>query len=286
MLPWQSSALLNYQRLGGYQKTSRQPSSNSWTMRLNPSSFEGSEMTIMEYPMPVLRRPNEPISKFNDDLRQTAKEMMSIMYQSKGVGLAAPQVNIGWQLFVYNPTGDPKEKNFERVVCNPVIKEYSDDTDVEEEGCLSSLSDGCSGCVCRACAIMVEYQNELGQRTTRRLKGFEARVFQHEYDHIQGILHFDRFSGEDKEKNQAVLDDLVEKYSNPDALLEPDPAQFKKLQPSPLTAGHMPPRSTRVVEAKEEETPKKKPKSPAKAGFGGGGFGGGGSKPKSKRKKK
>ena len=188
MMPCQSIALMQYQRVGCKSYTK---SSSSWTMRLNPTSFEGSDMAITEYPMPVLRRSNQPIEEFDDDLRQTATEMISIMYQARGVGLAAPQVGIGKQLFVYNPTGKPEDKNFERVVCNPIIKEYSKETDVEEEGCLSSLSDGCAGCVCRACSIMVEYQNELGQKTMRRLKGFEARVFQHEYDHINGILHFD-----------------------------------------------------------------------------------------------
>lgn len=60
-------------------------------MRLNPTSCEGSDMTIAEYHMPALRRPNAAINTFDEDLRNTAKEMISIMSQAKGVGLAAPQ---------------------------------------------------------------------------------------------------------------------------------------------------------------------------------------------------
>jgi len=277
ILTWQTNALMNYQRLSP-NACRRNNRSSCLSMRLNPTSFEGSDMTITEYPMPGLRRPNADIKDFDDNLRKTAKEMMSVMYQAKGVGLAAPQVNLGLRLFVYNPSGDPKEKKFERVVCNPTIKEYSKETDVEEEGCLSSLSDDCFGCVCRACAIMVEYENELGQKTMRRLKGWEARVFQHEYDHIQGILHFDRFSPSDKEKNQSMLDKLVQDYDRSDAILEPDPLIFKTIEPPPLMAGRMPPMTPEV------ETPAKKSKTKGKiTGFGSGGFGGGGKKSKKKK---
>ena len=296
--PYPVTALMNYQRVGGGGGIISNGGKNSasaamWTMRLNPTSFEGSDMTIAEYPKPVLRKqPNKLIEEFDDKLRETAREMMSIMYQANGVGLAAPQVHLDKQLFVYNPTGDRRETKFERVVCNPIIKDYSKEWDIEEEGCLSSLSDDCAGCVCRACAVMVEYRNELGQKTMRRLSGFEARVFQHEYDHIQGILHFDRFSKEDREKNQAILDKLVEQYDKDDAILDPDPGSFEKIQPPPLSAGMMPPKKKEPKESKVA-TKKKAAAAKAMSGFGGGsggaggGFGGGGSKkPKGKKKKK
>ena len=210
--------------------------------------------------------------------------MIHVMYQAKGVGLAAPQVNLGLQLFVYNPTGDPLNKNFERVVCNPKIKEYSSETDIEHEGCLSCRSEECAGCVCRACSITVEYHNELGQKIMRRLKGFEARVFQHEYDHLQGILCFDRFSPQDKEKSQPMLDTLVQNYGQQDAILDADPLLLQAIQPPPLTAGRMP--TKLQIQKEQDEVTKKKKEVKAKAGFGSGGFGGGGQNIKSKRKKK
>ena len=86
-------------------------------MRLNPPSFTGSAMTITEYPNPVLRAVGLPVTEFDAELKQTTKEMMSIMYQAEGVGLAAPQVDLSLQLFVYNPSGDPATGIFqERMV--------------------------------------------------------------------------------------------------------------------------------------------------------------------------
>lgn len=172
------------------------------------------------------------------------------------------------ELVTGDPENDPENKNVERVVCNPTIKEYSEEIDVEEEG------------VCRAGAIMVEYQNELGQKTIRRPKGFEAREFQHEFDHIRGILHFDRFSPSDKEKNQSTLEKLIQKYDKADAVLEPDPAVIKKIQPPPLTAGRMPP-----MKQEETNTEKPKPNAKTKGGFGVGGFAGSGKNSKKKKKK-
>ena len=73
-------------------------------------------MTITEYPNPILRKRGADVVNFDEDLRQTCKEMISIMYQAQGVGLAAPQVDLGLRLFVYNPSGDPKLKMMENIV--------------------------------------------------------------------------------------------------------------------------------------------------------------------------
>ena len=178
LLPGLVLGLVRYPSLRNHAALRKRSTTTTTTMRLNPASFEGSAMTITEYPHPVLRRRGADVVDFDDDLRQTCKEMMGIMYQATGVGLAAPQVGLGLRLFVYNPTGDPKLKMFEQCVCNPTILEYSSDTDVEDEGCLSSRSDCCDGAVCRAKWLWVEYKDERGRPTKRRLSGFEARVFQ------------------------------------------------------------------------------------------------------------
>ena len=299
------SALMQYQRLDIKSSMSGSVgSSSSFTMRLNPTKFDGSDMTIVEYPRPILRLPNAPITKFfkdDPDFKQICTEMISIMYQASGVGLAAPQIGLNLMLFVYNPTGDPKEKSFERIVCNPIIKEYSKETDIEEEGCLSSRSDDCPGLVERSKYIMVEYQNEVGQKIIRRLKGFEARVFQHEYDHLQGILHFDRFHPNDKERNIKILQTLINAYNasgdgdEGPPLLDPDPKIFQTIQPPPLTAGRMPPIPTKKTDDDDDDEGGKKTKvKKEKTGFGGGGattttsgFGGsGGGKNTGKKKKK
>ena len=89
-------------------------------------------MTITEYPHQVLRRLGDEIVDFDDELHQICQSMITIMYAADGVGLAAPQVNLSRKLFVYNPTGDPKRPQLERIVVNPKIVEYSKAVAVEE----------------------------------------------------------------------------------------------------------------------------------------------------------
>eukprot|EP00546_Thalassionema_frauenfeldii_P012104 CAMPEP_0178916626 /NCGR_PEP_ID=MMETSP0786-20121207/12760_1 /TAXON_ID=186022 /ORGANISM="Thalassionema frauenfeldii, Strain CCMP 1798" /LENGTH=236 /DNA_ID=CAMNT_0020590015 /DNA_START=212 /DNA_END=925 /DNA_ORIENTATION=- len=233
-------------------------------------------MTITEYPNPVLRQLGRDIEATEFGTPTFCKlcdEMISIMYQASGVGLAAPQVGLALRLFVYNPTGDAKNSDLERVVVNPKILDYSDDVELEDEGCLSSRSGQCQGCVCRASSIMVEYVNHLnGAKIRKKLKGFEARVFQHEYDHIEGILHFDRFCPEDRETIQPQLDALIADYSKDDAILEPDAARQAELQPMPLPRkGWLPPQMQAAVQNTQTKVNKKLKKGKS----GGGGFGGG-----------
>ena len=293
-----SHALLSYQRLSLSSKTMGKnlhirnvhaPSSSSWTMQLNPTSFANTDYIITEFPRPALRRiPNQPIGKNefdtnSSDFSQLTSEMISIMYEAKGVGLAAPQIGKNIQLFVYNPTGSPTDTNMERIVCNPVIQTYSKETIVEQEGCLSLRSDDCAGQVSRSEWIEVVYQNELGQQIRRRLKGFEARVFQHEYDDLQGILCWDRFCPEDRVAVQANIDKLLGLYPDPDAITEPDANILASLQPPPLlTASRMPPLDMSVDDASSSK--KAMLKTASKSGFGVGG--GGGSRGNSKKKKK
>jgi len=207
--------------------------------------------------------------------------MITIMYAADGVGLAAPQVNLSRKLFVYNPTGDPKRPQLERIVVNPKIVEYSKAVAVEEEACLSSRSGKCAGLVSRSKEIMVEYQTEKGGKVRKKLKDFEARVFQHEYDHVMGILHFDRLCPEDRTKIQPTLDLLIQTHNtseNGDAVLKPDETRYKALQPAPLPRrGWMPPLADAVAVGMKAASAKQRKKNAKKksAKGGGGGFGGG-----------
>ena len=242
--------------------------SNTLHMR-ELESFPGTPYTITEYPRPALRRiPNADIVDFDDPAfsKKTA-HMITIMYAAKGVGLAAPQIGLNENLFVYNPSGDPEYKTMERIVCNPIISEYSTDIEVEEEACLSLLPDDIAGHVARAAWIQVEYQNELGQQVKRRLKGFEARVFQHEYDHLKGILCYDRFPPEDREAAQENINKLLGSYTESDAMKDPDTDAVASLQPLRLTARQMPP----LDPPESDKAEKKKNQPVAKSGFGSGG---------------
>ena len=265
-------------------------------MITNPYSFtfhqfDGSAMTITDYPMPVLRKVGVDIENFDDRLHRICSEMITIMYQADGVGLAAPQVNLSLQLFVYNPVGERDKPELERIVCNPKIVTYSDDTTADFEACLSSQSDHCGGPVSRSNRIWVEYQDENGTRTKRILNGFEARVFQHEYDHLQGILHFDRFSPEQRTKIQPNLDVMISDYKEDDGILEPDGEIHSKLLPPPIgSAVGMPPlEDAELVENKsqKEDNPIKKMKQSleSKTGFGFGGVKKGKGKGGKKKKK-
>mmetsp|Transcript_26157 Transcript_26157/g.30381 ORF Transcript_26157/g.30381 Transcript_26157/m.30381 type:complete len:333 (+) Transcript_26157:169-1167(+) len=296
-----AEALLNYQKLklNSSSSSSKNYHSNDHNlnlqMRLNPTSFKNTDYTITEFPRPSLRRfPNDPIVTFDDTFSAKTQEMMEIMYQAKGVGLAAPQIGLNEDLFVYNPSGDQSVNNLERVVCNPTITKYAKEVEVEEEGCLSLRSDDCAGQVARSVWIEAEYQNELGQKVRRRLKGFEARVFQHEYDHLKGILCYDRFPPEDREAVQESIHKLMGLYNENDAQIEPDSEQVQIMQPRPLTARRMPPLDLEQSQSeagagddKEEATVVANTKSKNGFGAGKGGFGaGGGSGGKKKEKKK
>ena len=250
---------------------------HSIVMRLNPTSFKGTDFVVTEYPRPSLRRvPNKPITEFDDAFLAKTQEMLMVMYESKGVGLAAPQIGLNENLFVYNPSDS---KKMERVVCNPKITKYSDEVIVEQEGCLSLRSDECAGQVARSKWIETEYQNELGQKVIRRLKDFEARVFAHEYDHLKGILCYDRFPPEDREAAQENMNKLLGLYTQNDAAADPDAEEFNNMFPRPLSERYMPP-----LDEVEEDDELDEPGGES-GGFGGG-FGAGGGKKAGKRKKK
>ena len=132
------------------------------------------------------------------------------MYAAEGVGLAAPQVGINKKLMVYNESGDKKKWLDEIVMVNPKIVEFSEAKDVEIEGCLSFPK--MNGKVERSKWIKVEAQNLKGKKIKKKFKGWEARIFQHEYDHLDGVVYIDRLDEEDRSEVQPVLDELVEEF--------------------------------------------------------------------------
>jgi peptide deformylase len=145
---------------------------------------------IVKYPDPVLEHPTEPVTEFNDELRQFVDDMFESMYAAKGIGLAAPQVGVSKRLTVIDLSF--KERPEDRIVLiNPEIvlregKQY------EEEGCLSLPE--IREKVSRAAKVKVRAQDLDGNWF--ELEGTEllARAFQHEIDHLDGILFFRRVS--------------------------------------------------------------------------------------------
>ena len=176
----------------------------------DPGPVKGTKLKILKYPNPKLRSENAVVSVFDDALRQRASEMLLVMYAADGIGLAAPQVGLNERLMVFNELGDPSKPDKEMVLVNPTILSKSDKTDLREEGCLSFPL--INGKVERSTAIEVQYQSLTGETVQKKFEGMPARIFQHEYDHLDKVLFIDRLVPEDKAINQKRLDKYVKKY--------------------------------------------------------------------------
>lgn len=137
----------------------------------------------------ILRTISKPVATITGDLRNFASNMIKTMELERGVGLAAPQVGRNIRLIVVklNP-GEHNEIVFPMV--NPVIIETSEETEEGEEGCLSLP--GIWGKVQRASRIVLRYRNLKNTEQTLELKHFNARIIQHEIDHLDGVLFVDR----------------------------------------------------------------------------------------------
>ena len=146
-------------------------------------------MKIVRYPHPALRRPGRQVSTVDKTLRVQVGEMMEAMYEARGLGLAAPQVALPFQLLVMNITGDPNQRDREEVFINPVIVERKGSMD-DEEGCLSFP--GLYQKVRRAKTIKVQAYNLKGELVEKVVSDLEARAWQHEIDHLNGVLFIDK----------------------------------------------------------------------------------------------
>ena len=165
-------------------------------------------MDIVLYPNPTLRAKNKDIEKFDDELKSIAQEMFETMYATKGVGLAAPQVGLNKKLLVFNASGDKERSEQEFVLCNPKIIQKSKKKELGDEGCLSFPE--IYGSVNRHLSIKVQAQDLEGHAFDLEFEGWEARIFQHEFDHIDGILFIDRMTPTSKELIKHDLEYLRE----------------------------------------------------------------------------
>jgi peptide deformylase len=148
---------------------------------------------IVYLPDPVLRRKAKTVERFTPELQTLIDDMIETMREAPGVGLAAPQVGISERVIVVEyPENDEEEDAPKKLfaVVNPEIKEISDETDLGVEGCLSVP--GLHGEVERAVAVTVKGQTRHGQPVKIKAKGWLARIFQHEIDHLNGVVFTDR----------------------------------------------------------------------------------------------
>ena len=148
---------------------------------------------VIKLPHPTLRRKAHKVVKFNADLQQLIEDMIETMRDEPGVGLAAPQVNISQRLIVVEyPEDDsiPNVKPKVYVLANPELVQVSDEKEKGIEGCLSVPN--LYGEVERSQSVTVRGQNRHGKNVTIKANSWLARIFQHEIDHLNGILFVDR----------------------------------------------------------------------------------------------
>ena len=149
-------------------------------------------ITIFDEDASVLRQPARKVKRFGPELQRLVDEMIETMREAGGVGLAAPQVGVPLRVFVAELPEDEEDPQSGRVyvLVNPKIIKASLEEVEGEEGCLSIP--GIYGDVWRAEEVVVRAQDVNGKEIRLRAKGFLARIFQHEIDHLNGILFIDR----------------------------------------------------------------------------------------------
>jgi peptide deformylase len=149
-------------------------------------------LPIVAYGSSVLRQTTEKIDKDDPGLEEIIANMYETMEASNGIGLAAPQVGKAIRLFLVDASvlEDVKPANFKKTFINPTIEEEWDTPWDFEEGCLSipNVREN----VKRNAKIRITYQDENFKKHTEEYDGMIARIIQHEYDHIEGILFTDR----------------------------------------------------------------------------------------------
>ena len=159
---------------------------------------------IRQYPDPVLRMRAREVDTFDDDLVRLVQRMSRLMHDALGVGLAATQVGILRRLFVFQRRPEDEEGEPETLaVVNPEIATRSDETEVDDEGCLSLQ--GVHVPVERSTAVVLEGVDEHGKPVRYELEDLSARVVQHELDHLDGTLILDRTTDEARREALGTL---------------------------------------------------------------------------------
>ena len=171
---------------------------------------------IVAYGDPILRKIAQDIDQNYPDLKQLIADMYDTMYNAHGVGLAAPQIGLSVRLFVVD--GEPFDpenlKDFKKVFINAQIIEESQEEVNFNEGCLS-IPD-VRGDVLRPNWIKMSYLDEKMRPIEAAFEGLAARIIQHEYDHIDGILFTDHLSSLTRTRLQKPLRNIQQGSCNPD----------------------------------------------------------------------
>lgn len=164
-------------------------------------------LRIVRYPDPVLKKVCAPVEGFGPELKALAGKMLALMHAAEGAGLAGPQVGILIRLFVCNPTGEPGD---DLVCVNPRFIELTG-AEEKEEGCLSIP--GVSVTMRRATHAVMEAWDTDGKPFQRTGCDLEARIWQHEADHLEGRLITDNMATTDEIANRRAVRQLEAEYA-------------------------------------------------------------------------
>ena len=146
-------------------------------------------MKILQYPHPALRAKARPVERIDAEVVRAANGMLELMYRHEGLGLAAQQVGLDLQLLVINFAGDPERHDQQVVAVNPVILEQKGAVK-DREGCLSFP--GLYQDIRRAKTVKVQAYNLEGRAFEMECADLAARIWQHEIDHLNGVLYIDK----------------------------------------------------------------------------------------------
>lgn len=169
------------------------------------------KLPVYLYGHPVLRKISEPVAPGTEGLNELVAQMFDAMYESEGVGLAAPQIGKNIRLVVID--ADPVAENFPEcagrkfALINPVVVVLDGDTVSRPEGCLSLP--GISENVPRVEHIRLTWLDENFNEHTEEISGFLARIVQHECDHLEGKMFIDHISGIRKQLIRAKLNNIA-----------------------------------------------------------------------------
>ncbi|HDZ54698.1 MAG TPA: peptide deformylase [Candidatus Nealsonbacteria bacterium] len=161
-------------------------------------------LEIKKYPDPILRKKAQPVEKITDEIEKLKKDMVETMIKNEGVGLAATQVGQLKRIIIIQTEKDPLE------LINPKIIKRSKKTEITEEGCLSFP--GLRLKIKRAKEVEISARDKVGLEVQISAQGLQARVFQHEIDHLDGRLFIDRLSFFQRLRIRKELKELMKRF--------------------------------------------------------------------------
>ncbi len=167
-------------------------------------------MKIVHYPHPILRHKAEPVLQLGKEIEILAGNMLELMYEHRGLGLAAPQVAQPIRMITINFVGEAEEKDQELVAINPVITEFSKSIQDDREGCLSFPN--LFSRVRRAKRVKVQFYNLKGELMEGVFEDLAARIWQHEIEHLDGVLFIDKMGTVGRDSSKKALKEFEEAY--------------------------------------------------------------------------